>query len=131
VDVRRRPLNYKWIGREDRLKDVWCEGRKKSTWTAALNEISDKLKKAPAGSVAIIASARQTNEELVADFKLKASSAPSAIPFRARAKATSCSSARTGIRTATARGSPAFAADPMGSNLPKIAEGIERAKSRR
>jgi NADH-quinone oxidoreductase subunit G len=64
-------LNYKWIGREDRLKDVLVCGQK-STWTAALNEISDKLKKAPAGSVAIIASARQTNEELWLISKLKA-----------------------------------------------------------
>jgi NADH-quinone oxidoreductase subunit G len=56
-------LNYKWVGREDRLKDVLMRGQK-STWTAALNEISSKLKNAPAGSVAIIASARQTNEEL-------------------------------------------------------------------
>jgi NADH-quinone oxidoreductase subunit G len=64
-------LNYKWIGREDRLKDVLVRGQK-STWTAALNEISDKLKKAPAGSVAIVASARQTNEELWLISKLKA-----------------------------------------------------------
>jgi NADH-quinone oxidoreductase subunit G len=63
-------LNYKWIGREDRLKDVLVRGQK-STWTAALNEISDKLKKAAAGSVAIIASARQTNEELWLLGKLK------------------------------------------------------------
>jgi len=66
-------LNYKWIGREDRLKDV--QVRKvgqasslspadfgqagsppnfKSTWTAALSEIADKLKKTPQGSVAIV-----------------------------------------------------------------------------
>ena len=64
-------LNYKWIGRADRLKEVLVRGQK-STWTAALNEISDKLKKAPAGSVAIIASARQTNEELWLISKLKA-----------------------------------------------------------
>jgi NADH-quinone oxidoreductase subunit G len=73
-------LNYKWVGREDRLKDVLvgrasspsssetgqagCLSHSKSTWMAALNEISGKLKNAPAGSVAIIASARQTNEEL-------------------------------------------------------------------
>ncbi len=36
----------------------------KTTWTAALQEIATKLKTAPKGSVAIIASARQTNEEL-------------------------------------------------------------------
>ena len=56
-------LNYKWIGREDRLKDVMIRGQK-STWTAALSEIAEKLKHAPQGSVAIIASSRQTNEEL-------------------------------------------------------------------
>jgi NADH-quinone oxidoreductase subunit G len=56
-------LNYKWVGREDRLKDVLMRGQK-STWLAAIAEISNKLKDAPAGSVAIIASARQTNEEL-------------------------------------------------------------------
>ena len=64
-------LNYKWIGRADRLKDVLVRGQK-STWTAALNEISDKLKKSQAGSVAIVASARQTNEELWLISKLKA-----------------------------------------------------------
>lgn len=37
---------------------------RKTTWTAALSEIAEKLKNAPHGSVAIIASARQTNEEL-------------------------------------------------------------------
>jgi NADH-quinone oxidoreductase subunit G len=64
-------LHYKWVGREDRLREVLVRGQK-STWTAALNEISDKLKKAPTGSVAIIASARQTNEELWLLSKLKA-----------------------------------------------------------
>ena len=64
-------LNYKWIHREDRLKSVMVRGQK-STWTAALSEIADKLKKATAGSVAIIASARQTNEELWLLSKLKA-----------------------------------------------------------
>ena len=64
-------LNYKWINRADRLKDVLVGG-KKSTWTTALSEIADKLKKAPSGSVAIVASARQTNEELWLLAKLKA-----------------------------------------------------------
>jgi NADH-quinone oxidoreductase subunit G len=64
-------LNYKWIQREDRLKDVLVRGEK-SSWTVALSEIADKLKQAPAGSVAIVASARQTNEELWLLSKLKA-----------------------------------------------------------
>jgi NADH-quinone oxidoreductase subunit G len=78
-------LNYKWIGREDRLTDVLVrnagqasrlshsEGKmetgatpvlRKTTWTTALREISEKLSNASQGSVAIIASARQTTEEL-------------------------------------------------------------------
>jgi NADH-quinone oxidoreductase subunit G len=61
-------LNYKWVGREGRLKEVRGakdEGRSSpAAWASVLNEISGKLKKAPQGSVAIIASARQTNEEL-------------------------------------------------------------------
>src|SRR2546422_283340 len=82
-------LNYKWVGREDRLKEVQSpkpkaqsqeagagrqeigDGSQKSEvrgqatrWRPTLKEISEKLQNAPSGSVAIIASARQTNEEL-------------------------------------------------------------------
>ena len=64
-------LNYQWIQRADRLKDLLVRGQK-SSWTAALSEIADKLKQASAGSVAIVASARQTNEELWLLGKLKA-----------------------------------------------------------
>ncbi len=56
-------LNYKWISRADRLREVRIGGRR-SNWSTALREIAGKLSTAPAGSVAIIASARQTNEEL-------------------------------------------------------------------
>jgi len=56
-------LNYKWVGRDDRLKDVLVRGVK-SGWATALKEISAKLAAAPQGSVALIASARQTTEEL-------------------------------------------------------------------
>ena len=64
-------LNYKWMQRPDRLKEVLVAG-KKSTWAAALYQITDRLKRATSGSVAIIASARQTNEELWLLSKLKA-----------------------------------------------------------
>jgi NADH-quinone oxidoreductase subunit G len=61
-------LNYKWIHREDRLTEVRrrkSDGKSETTtWTVALNEIAEKLKTAPQGSVAIIGSSRQTNEEL-------------------------------------------------------------------
>jgi len=67
-------LNYRWIGREDRLREIRSpksEVRSQAEqWAAALQEISEKLKSAPAGSAAIIASARQTNEELYLLAKL-------------------------------------------------------------
>jgi NADH-quinone oxidoreductase subunit G len=61
-------LNYKWINREDRLTRV--EGSKTSrldsdeAWVRVLNEIVEILSKTRTGSAAIIASGRQTNEEL-------------------------------------------------------------------
>ena len=64
-------LNYKWIQSPGRLSEVLVRGQK-STWAAAVSEIAETLRKAAAGSVAIIASARQTNEELWLVAKLKA-----------------------------------------------------------
>ena len=61
-------LDYKWIGREDRLAEV--QGA--SGWATAITEISSKLEDTEPGSVAIIASARQTNEELYLLKKLAA-----------------------------------------------------------
>jgi NADH-quinone oxidoreductase subunit G len=61
-------LNYKWIGREDRLAKVQKQavrGRcEEVAWAAAQAEIVSLLRNARAGSTAIIGSARQTNEEL-------------------------------------------------------------------
>jgi NADH-quinone oxidoreductase subunit G len=142
-------LNYKCIGREDRLKDVLVHDvgqasrlthstekletgatpvLHKTTWTAALSEIAGKLKLAPAGSVAIIASARQTNEELWLLSKLKA-----------KLGAISDSVPRTGEsdkllvsadKNPNSNGAQltGMAANPMGTNLPKIAEGIQSGK---
>ncbi len=56
-------LNYRWIGSEARLREVWV-GNKASTWDEANREVRTRLSKAAPGSVAIIASARQTTEEL-------------------------------------------------------------------
>ena len=56
-------LNYKWIGDEKRLTEV-RNGANATTWGVALKEISAKLAQSRPGSVAIVASARQTNEEL-------------------------------------------------------------------
>jgi NADH-quinone oxidoreductase subunit G len=118
-------LNYKWIHRADRLKDVLVRGQK-STWTAALGEIADKLKRAPAGSLAIVASARQTNEELWLLSKLKS-----------KLGAISDSVERTGDADkllVSADKNPntngarltGICFSEIGINLPKIADGIAK-----
>jgi len=56
-------LNYRWIGSDARLREVWVGG-KASTWDEANRQVRTRLAKATPGSVAIIASARQTTEEL-------------------------------------------------------------------
>src|SRR5256886_2754046 len=121
-------LNYKWVGREDRL--VKCgvrnpeRGMKDASWGAALNEIADRLKQGPAGSVASVASARQTNEELwlLSKLKAKLSATSDSVPrigegdkllVNADKNPNSNGARLTGV-----------AADPMGSSLPKIADGI-------
>ena len=61
-------LNYKWIHREDRLVEVQRRGakggREPIDWATALKEIAGRIQELPSGALAIIASARQTNEEL-------------------------------------------------------------------
>ncbi len=124
-------LNYKWIGRPDRLKELRTQkSGGAATWTETLKEIADKLKTAPQGSVAIVASARQTNEELylLAQLAKKVGAMTDSVPrtgdsdkllLMADRNPNSEGARMTGI-----------AAEPMGSNLPKIAQGIKDGKIR-
>ncbi len=117
-------LNYKWIGREDRLKEVLMRGRK-STWTTALGEIGEKLRQAPSGTVAIVASARQTNEELFLLRKLaeKTGAITDSVPRAGEAdKLLVNADKNSNSRGAAALG---LAANPMGSRLARIADGIK------
>ena len=57
-------LNYKWIGREDRLTKLGGSRLQVSTWTAVAKELGELLRSTKPGTSALIASARQTNEEL-------------------------------------------------------------------
>jgi NADH-quinone oxidoreductase subunit G len=57
-------LNYRWIGREDRLGEVVNQRPGGRTWNGALKAVATSLAAAKPGSVAMIASARQTTEEL-------------------------------------------------------------------
>ncbi len=123
-------LNYKWIDRADRL--VKCRARNAelgmadATWSTVLKEISEKLKKAPLGSAAIVASARQTNEELFLLKKLatKLGAMTDSVPrcgegdrllVNADKNSNSLGARLIGI-----------CYTEMGINLPRIADGIDQ-----
>ena len=133
-------LNYKWVHREDRLVELRGPNQAaaakqaktfeviESQWSTVLGEIAGKLKAAAPGSVAIVASSRQTNEELFLVSKLAK-----------KLGAMTDSAPRTGAadklllsadRNPNANGArlTGVAAEPAGSNLPKIAAGVREGK---
>ncbi len=120
-------LNYKWIQRADRLKDVLVRGQK-SSWTVALSEIADKLKKAPIGSVAIVASARQTNEELwlISKLKTKLGAISDSVERTGDADKLLVSADKNPNTNGARLTGICFS--EMGINLPKIADGIASGK---
>src|SRR3989442_417246 len=117
-------LNYKWIGREDRITKLQKPLGPTSTWSQVLKEIGDILRSAPMGSVAIVASARQTNEALYLLSRLakKLGALTDSVPRMGEGDKLLLNADRnpngTGARLI------GIAAEPMGSNLPKIAQGI-------
>ena len=142
-------LNYKWVGRADRLTEVLVQDvgqasrlshsseksktgatpvLRKTTWTAALSEITEKLKKVPAGSVAIVASARQTNEELFLLGKLakKLGALTDSVPREGEADKLLVSADRNPNSTGARLTGLCFT--EMGIHLPKIADGIKAGK---
>jgi len=122
-------LNYKWIGREDRLVKVHSpQSSVQSQWTTVLNEIAEKFKNAPQGSAAIIVSARQTNEELwlLSKLKAKLDAMSDSVP-RVGEGDTLLVSADKNSNTNGAK-LTGVAGNPIGSNLPKIANGIRKGK---
>jgi NADH-quinone oxidoreductase subunit G len=119
-------LNYKWIGRPDRLSEVRSPKPEVRDWPAVLQALAHRLKQARPGSVAVVASARQTNEELWLLRKLatRLDAVTDAVPRRGEAddflvqadKNPNSTGARlTGISTAE-----------IGANLPKIAERLRQ-----
>jgi NADH-quinone oxidoreductase subunit G len=121
-------LNYKWINRPDRLIQVAGSKLKGCTqeqaWPTAIREISSALRHANNGSVALIASARQTNEELYLLKKLvsKFNAHTDSIPRHGEADKILLSA----DRNPNSAGSRLIGISPekMGSNLARIAEGI-------
>lgn len=127
-------LNYKWIGRKDRLKHVTRRaaeaGREPDVadWSTALEAIAGVLKTAPSGSVAIVASARQTNEELFLLKRLAArlgaitDSLPRPQPEDHLLVSDDRNPNTTGARL------NGICYTEMGINLPRIADGIRQGK---
>ena len=119
-------LNYKWVGQPDRLTNVLRKNQTKTTWPDALKEISDLLSKASQVSVAIIASARQTNEELFLLKRLadKLGAITDSIPRTGEADKLLLNADRNpnsnGARLA------GICSGQMGGKLKQIAEGIEK-----
>jgi len=124
-------LNYKWVGREDRLKDVLVRGTK-SGWATALKEISAQLAAAPRGSVAVVASARQTTEELFLLKKLatKLGAVTDSVARPGEAdKLLVCADCNPNTTGAILTGIVDCHAE-MGRNLAKIADGIRSGSIR-
>jgi NADH-quinone oxidoreductase subunit G len=116
-------LNYKWIGREDRLREVKIR-QATSSWATAIRELSQMLSAARKGSVALIASARQTNEELYLLKQLadRLGAITDSVPRRGEGDKLLLNS----DRNPNTNGSQLIGvgARELGSNIPKIAEAI-------
>ena len=126
-------LNYKWAHSENRLKDVLKRDagqgtQAKTTWLTAISEISDKLKRTPPGSVAIIASAKQTNEELflLAKLKTKLGAISDSVEHTGEADRLLVSADKNPNTNGARLTGICFT--EIGSNLPSIAQGIASGK---
>ena len=122
-------LNYKWIGHEDRISKVFVK-KQESNWGAAVVEISRKLSEAPAGSVAIVGSARLANEELYLISKLakKLGAMTDSVPRSGPGDKLLLNTDRNpNTNGAKLTG---IAANPIGSALPKIADAIKAGATR-
>lgn len=127
-------LNYRWIGRADRLTEcIVCSAageRKTASWTDTIAKLTDRLLKIPAGSVAVIASARQTNEELflIAKLARRLGAITDSVPRLDHGDFLLLNADRNpNSNGARLMG---LAADPMGANLSKIAEDLRRGELR-
>ncbi len=118
-------LNYKWINRPDRLTEVQGPKGQIMGWTSAVLQISEILSKAAQGSVAIIASARQTNEELFLIKKLatKLGAITDSVPRFSEGDKLLLNEDRNPNTNGARLSGICFT--EMGDQIPKIAQGIE------
>ncbi len=114
-------LHYKWIGRADRLRQVRLRGEP-ATWSRALEELAARLKTVAPGHVALIASARLSNEELYLLRKLaqRLGAVTDIVPRTGEGDALLVHPDKN--PNATGARLLGLAADPPGANLPLLAE---------
>ena len=121
-------LNYKWINRADRLSEVRFKDADGTqvvgSWATAVRELSQRFSTIPKGSAAIIASARQTNEELYLLKKLadKLGAMTDSIPRQGEGDKLLLNP----DRNPNTNGSQliGIGSRPLGQKIPGIAEGI-------
>ena len=123
-------LNYRWIHRPDRIVKLGGSRLPAPTWSAALAAVASALRNAPPTSLAIVASARQTNEELYLFRKLaqRLGAAADSVPRPGEADRWLVSA----DRNPNSVGARLFglAAQPMGSSLARFAQGIRTGNLR-
>jgi NADH-quinone oxidoreductase subunit G len=119
-------LNYKWINRADRLAQLRVGQTLSSEWEPVMRELRTRMAAWQKGSVAIVASARQTNEELFLLSKLVShfSAVSDSVPRLAEGDQLLLSPDRN-PNSAGAR-LMGISGEPAGSRLPRIAEGIRQ-----
>jgi NADH-quinone oxidoreductase subunit G len=115
-------LNYKWVGRPDRLIYVRGPQANPLGWSVALKEISERLKQVSKGSAAVIASARQTNEELYLLRKLanRLGATTDSVPRRGESDKLLLNADRNSNSNGARL--TGMSAEPMGSKIPGIVE---------
>jgi NADH-quinone oxidoreductase subunit G len=129
-------LNYKWINRPDRLTEP--HGRPPQhhdpsapdAWKATVQQLAEQLRSAPKGSVAVVASARQTTEELFLLGKLAShfDALTDSVPRPGQGDKFLVHADKNPNRTGSQL--LGIAASEPGMNLPRIAEAIRQGKVR-
>jgi NADH-quinone oxidoreductase subunit G len=127
-------LNYKWIGRSDRLRGVRKRNQagqwEDSAWEPALADLAARLQSAQPGSVAMVASARLTNEELfmIAQLSRRLQASSDCVPRLGEGdQLLVLPDKNPNTQGAQWLG---VAASPIGSRLPQIGEAIQRGTVR-
>ncbi len=123
-------LNYQWIGRSDRLAEPRAGERGPAEWDAILEEIVERLGRAEPGTTAILASARQTTEELFLLKLLAGRLEALTDSFERRGEADSLLVHADKNPNANGARLLGFCYSEMGHRLPGIAAGIRDGRIR-